>query len=215
MKVLLTGGAGFIGRPTAGALSRAGAEVSVFDWALDVRDDITALDRVCAVMQGCDAVVHLAAKVGLGVDLDDMDDYVRNNDLGTAIVLRAAATGGVRRLVYASSMVVYGEGAYECPRHGPIAPPPRTPEDLSAGRFDPRCPACGDDLIPRLVPESAPFDPRNTYAATKVHGRASRRLLGPAKPARRSPPCGSTMSTVPVCPSTPRMRAWPRSFVPG
>jgi dTDP-L-rhamnose 4-epimerase len=170
VKVLLTGGAGFIGRSTAGALSRAGAEVSVFDWALDVRDDITALDRVCAVMQGCDAVVHLAAKVGLGVDLDDMDDYVRNNDLGTAIVLRAAATVGVRRLVYASSMVVYGEGAYECRRDGPIAPPPRTPEDLSAGRFDPRCPACGDYLIPRLVPESAPFDPRNTYAATKVHG---------------------------------------------
>jgi dTDP-L-rhamnose 4-epimerase len=170
VKVLLTGGAGFIGRPTGGALSRAGAEVSVFDSAVDPRDDITALDRVCAVMQGCDVVVHLAAKVGLGVDLDEMDDYVRTNDLGTAIVLRAAATAGVRRLVYASSMVVYGEGAYECRRDGPIAPPPRTPEDLSAGRFDPRCPACGDYLVPGLVPESAPFDPRNTYAATKVHG---------------------------------------------
>ena len=170
MKVLLTGGAGFIGRPSAEALSRAGAEVSVFDRALDPRDDITALDRVCAAVQNCHAVVHLAAKVGLGVDLDDMDDYVRTNDLGTAVVLRAAATAGVRRLVYASSMVVYGEGAYECRRDGPIAPPPRRPEDLSAGRFDPRCPTCGDDLIPGLVPESAALDPRNTYAATKVHG---------------------------------------------
>ena len=170
MKVLLTGGAGFIGRPTVGALSRAGAEVSVFDRALDRRDDITALDRVCAAVQGCQAVVHLAAKVGLGVDLHDMDDYVRTNDLGTAIVLQAAANAGVRRLVFASSMVVYGEGAYECRRDGRIAPPPRTPEDLSAGRFDPRCPTCGDDLIPGLVPESAPLDPRNTYAATKVHG---------------------------------------------
>jgi dTDP-L-rhamnose 4-epimerase len=66
--------------------------------------------------------------------------------------------------------VVYGEGAYECRRDGPIAPPPRAPEDLSAGRFDPRCPTCGDDLIPGLVQESARFDPRNTYAATKVHG---------------------------------------------
>ena len=170
MKVLLTGGAGFIGRPTACALSRAGAEVSVFDRALDPRDDITALDRVCAAVQGCQAVVHLAAKVGLGVDLDDMDDYVRTNDLGTAVVLRAAAAAGVRRLVYASSMVVYGEGAYECRRDGPIAPPPRAPEDLSAGRFDPRCPACGDYLVPGLVLESARLDPRNTYAATKVHG---------------------------------------------
>ena len=85
-------------------------------------------------------------------------------------VLRAAAAGKVQRLVYASSMVVYGEGAYECPRHGPKAPPPRTPADLSAGHFDLQCPACGDDLVPGLVPESAPFDPRNTYAATKVHG---------------------------------------------
>jgi dTDP-L-rhamnose 4-epimerase len=170
VKVLLTGGAGFIGRPTTGALRRAGADVSVYDRALDPRDDITDLDRVCAAMQGRRAVVHLAAKVGLGVDLDDMDDYVRTNDLGTAIVLRAAATVGVQRLVYASSMVVYGEGAYECRRDGPIAPPPRTRADLSAGRFDPRCPACGDNLVPGLVPESVPFDPRNTYAATKAHG---------------------------------------------
>jgi dTDP-L-rhamnose 4-epimerase len=170
MKVLLTGGAGFIGGATAGALSRAGAEVSVFDRALDPRDDITDLDRVRAAVQGCHAVVHLAAKVGLGIDLDDMDDYVRTNDLGTAIVLRATAAARVRRLVYASSMVVYGEGAYECLRHGPITPPPRTPTDLSAGHFDPRCPICGDGLVPGLVPESAPLDPRNTYAATKVHG---------------------------------------------
>ena len=169
MKVLLTGGAGFIGQPTARALCQAGADVTVFDRALDSRDDITDLERVRAAVQGCDAVVHLAAKVGLGLGLEDMDDYVRTNDLGTAVVLRAAA-GKVPRLVYASSMVVYGEGAYECPQHGPMAPPHRTPADLSAGHFDPRCPACGGDLIPGLVQESARFDPRNTYAATKVHG---------------------------------------------
>jgi dTDP-L-rhamnose 4-epimerase len=170
VKVLLTGGAGFIGRTTARALCEAGADVTIFDRAADPRDDIIDLDRVRAAVHGCDAVVHLAAKVGLGLGLEDMDDYVRSNDLGTAIVLRAAAAGNVRRLVYASSMVVYGEGTYECPAHGPVKPPPRTPDDLSAGRFDPRCLACGDDLVPGLVPESASFDPRNTYAATKVHG---------------------------------------------
>jgi dTDP-L-rhamnose 4-epimerase len=169
VKVLLTGGAGFIGQPTARALSRAGADVTVFDRALDARDDVTDLERVRAALGGCHAVVHLAAKVGLGISLDDMDEYVRTNDLGTAIVLRAAA-GKVPRLLYASSMVVYGEGAYECPRHGPVKPPPRAPADLSAGRFDPRCPVCGENLVPGLVPESAPLDPRNTYAATKVHG---------------------------------------------
>jgi dTDP-L-rhamnose 4-epimerase len=170
VKVLLTGGAGFIGRPTGRALRRAGAEVSVFDRALDPRDDITDLERVRAAVHGCDAVVHLAAKVGLGVNLDDINDYVQTNDLGTANMLRAAAGANVQRLVYASSMVVYGEGAYQCLRHGSTAVPPRTREDLSAGRFDQRCPACGEDLVPGLVPESAPFDPRNIYAATKVHG---------------------------------------------
>jgi dTDP-L-rhamnose 4-epimerase len=170
VKVLLTGGAGFIGRPTARALSGAGADVMIFDQAVDRRDDITDLDRVRAALHGCDAVIHLAAKVGLGHGLEDMDDYVRTNDLGTAIVLRAAATVNIRRLTYASSMVVYGEGAYECSRHGSVRPPPRTPADLSAKRFDPCCPVCGEDLVPGLVPESAPLDPRNTYAATKVHG---------------------------------------------
>jgi dTDP-L-rhamnose 4-epimerase len=67
-------------------------------------------------------------------------------------------------------MVVYGEGAYTCSEHGAIAPPPRRREDLDAGRFEPECPACGQPLVPGLVPESAPLDPRNVYAATKVHG---------------------------------------------
>jgi dTDP-L-rhamnose 4-epimerase len=151
VKVLLTGGAGFIGRPTARALFQAGADVTVFDRALDSKNDIADLERVRPAVQGCDAVVHLAAKVGLGLGPEDMDDYARTNDLGTAVVLRAAA-GKVPRLVYASSMVVYGEGAYECPQHGLMAPPPRTPADLSAGHFDPRCPACGGDLIPGTGP---------------------------------------------------------------
>ena len=70
---------------------------------------------VRSAADGCDAVVHLAAKVGLGVGIADIDDYARHNDLGTAVVLRASAEAGIRRLVFASSMVVYGEGAYALP----------------------------------------------------------------------------------------------------
>ena len=92
MKVLLTGGAGFIGRPTTRALRQVGAEVVVFDRAVDPADDILDFSRVLAAANGCDAVVHLAAKVGLGIDLNDMDDYARSNDLGTAVGLRAAAS---------------------------------------------------------------------------------------------------------------------------
>jgi dTDP-L-rhamnose 4-epimerase len=170
MKVMLTGGAGFIGSVVRSQLEAAGHDVVVFDRALDPRDDVTALERVRFALPGCSTIIHLAAKVGLGVELSDIDDYVRQNDLGTAVVLRAAADAGVSRVVYASSMVVYGEGAYSCPDHGPVAPPPRAPADLERRLFEPVCPFCGCSLVPGLVPESAPMDPRNVYAATKVHG---------------------------------------------
>lgn len=170
MRVLLTGGAGFIGRPTAVRLAAADHDVRIFDVAAEVRDDVCDLDRVRRAAQDCDAVIHLAAKVGLGVDLSDIDSYARQNDVGTAVVLRAAAEAQIPRIVYASSMVVYGEGAYRCERHGAVRPPARRPDDLDAGRFDPPCPQCGGRLEPALVEESAPLDPRNVYAATKVHG---------------------------------------------
>ncbi len=143
MKVLLTGGAGFIGSVVQERLEAVGADVVVFDRAGDPRDDVTDLDRVRSASADCSVIVHLAAKVGLGVELSDIDDYVRQNDLGTAVVLRSAAEAGVCRIVYASSMVVYGEGAYACPDHGPVGPPPRLAADLARGRFEPSCPRCG------------------------------------------------------------------------
>ena len=170
MRVLLTGAAGFVGRAVADRMARAGADLVPYDRAIDVRDDVTHLGRVTDALAGCQAVVHLAAKVGLGVDLGDLDDYVRNNDLGTATVLRAAAEARVSRVVYASSMVVYGEGGYHCPTHGTVRPAPRRAADLQQGLFDPPCPGCPAALTPTLVTEDAPLDPRNVYAATKVHG---------------------------------------------
>jgi dTDP-L-rhamnose 4-epimerase len=107
--------------------------------------------------------------VGLGVDFEDAPLYAGCNDLGTAVLLAAMARAGVGRLVLASSMVVYGEGAYACAEHGLAAtPPPRRATDLDAGRFEPRCERCGEPLFPELVPEEAPSGPRNVYAATKL-----------------------------------------------
>ncbi len=170
MKVLVTGGAGFIGSAVCAELVTSGHQTVSYDCAVDQDDDIGNLDRVQAAARGCDVLVHLAAKVGLGVDLDDLDDYVRHNDLGTAVVLRAAATANVSRIVYASSMVIYGEGLYNCHEHGTVPVPPRERRDLDQQIFEPRCVRCGRELTPGLVPETAPPDPRNVYAATKAHG---------------------------------------------
>lgn len=75
---------------------------------------------------------------------------------------------GIRRLVLASSMVVYGEGRYRCAEHGPVRAAPRTPDAIAAGRYDPPCPWCAALLRSELVGEDAPADPRSTYAATKL-----------------------------------------------
>ena len=125
-------------------------------------------DAVARAVHGVDAVVHHAAMVGMGVDLADLPEYVGCNDLGTAVLLAAMARAGVGRLVLASSMVVYGEGAYTCPVDGPARPAPRDLADLAAGRFEPRCPGCGAALVPGLVGEDAVLEPRSGYAATKL-----------------------------------------------
>ena len=183
VQILVTGGAGFIGGAVVTALLEAGHEVRVLDallpavhaggWpaALDpraerVQADVRALPD--DALDGIDAVCHQAAMVGLGVDLQDLADYVGHNDLGTAVVLAAMDRAGIGRLVLASSMVVYGEGRYSCAEHGVVRPGPRETRSLDAGDFEPPCPVCGAPLTPGTVPEDAPLDPRNVYAATKT-----------------------------------------------
>ena len=185
-RVLVVGGAGFIGSHVVDELLAVGYEVRVLDllhplahaatppylspeaeyvWA-DVRDP----GPVAEALEAIDAVSHQGAMVGLGVDSADMPEYVSHNCLGTAVLLaelhRRRFAG---RIVLASSMVVYGEGRYRCPSDGLVEPAPRTHEALAGGRFEPPCPHCSADLQPEPVPESAALHPRNVYAATKVH----------------------------------------------
>jgi dTDP-L-rhamnose 4-epimerase len=187
MRVLVTGGAGFIGSHVVNVLASAGHEVRVLDALLPcvhpdgvppfgpdpgfefVQGDVRDAHAVDAALRGVGAVCHLAAMVGLGVDFDDAPLYAGCNDLGTAVLLAAMARARISRLVLASSMVVYGEGAYSCAEHGLAAtPPPRSAADLDAGRFEPRCERCGEPLSAELVPEETPLRPRNVYADTKV-----------------------------------------------
>jgi dTDP-L-rhamnose 4-epimerase len=184
MRVLLTGGAGFIGRHVLERLLERGHEVRVLDsmrpdvhapgdtkslsggelLVADVRDAV----QVDRALRGVEAVLHLAAKVGLGVDVGDLPDYASSNDLGTAELLAAMARAQVKRLILASSMVVYGEGIGNCVDHGAVRPAPRIETELAAKRFEPSCPICGKPLEPALVDESTAFDPRNAYATSKV-----------------------------------------------
>jgi len=181
VRLLVTGGAGFIGGAVVDAALAAGHEVRVLDSlradvhggdpvipaGVDfVRGDVRDAATVAMALAGVDVVCHQAAKVGLGVDFSDAPDYVSSNEFGTAVLLAGMAEAGVRRLVQASSMVVYGEGAY-LGAGGATRPAPRTAADLDAGRFDP-LDADGSPLRPALIDEDAPLDPRNVYAISKL-----------------------------------------------
>jgi len=179
VRILVTGGSGFIGSHVVDTLVTAGHEVVVVDReepafenpaARYHRADVRDPSIWPAILQGVDAVSHQAARVGLGVGFRDVTDYVEDNDLGTAVLLAALGDAGFGgRLVLGGSMVVYGEGAYRCPSCGPIRPGPRPPERLAAGLFDPPCPRCGVALEPTVLEEDAVLEPRNVYAATKLH----------------------------------------------
>ena len=133
----------------------------------DVRDPETVAARA---VDGVDAVCHQAAMVGLGVDIGDIADYVGHNDLGTAVLLRAlAARGFAGRLVLASSMVVYGEGRYALRASTASCAPARGAAETSTpGASSRRARPAARALAPETVPEDAPLDPRNVYAATKL-----------------------------------------------
>jgi dTDP-L-rhamnose 4-epimerase len=185
MRVLVTGGAGFVGSHIVDALVSEAHEVVVLDslvahggtpppwWRPDLEHhlgDVRDPDAWGQAARGVDAVCHQAARVGLGVDFADVRSYVADNDAGTAAGLWSLHQQGFRgRLVLASSMVVYGEGRFCCAAHGLQRVGPRSRGDLAAGRFEPRCPACGTAMQWEAIDETAAPDPRNTYAATKLH----------------------------------------------
>lgn len=188
MRILITGGAGFIGSHTADLLLAQGHEVRILDildpqihGATDVfpdyldrriecrRGDVRSLTDVIDALQGVDAAFHLAALTGVGQSMYDVRSYVDTNCTGTATVIEAIVKSEIplKRLIVASSRAVYGEGTHTCRTHGMFLPEPRKRSDLERGVFDVLCPHCGNPVAPLPTAEDRPLKPMSVYACTK------------------------------------------------
>ncbi len=177
--VLITGGAGFIGSHLADELLRAGHRVRVLDVLVEqvhdgaerpgyldadvelIPGDVRNADVVRGALEGVDAVFHLAARVGVGQSMYEPAEYASANALGTAVLLEGLLEHPVRKLVVASSMSVYGEGAYV-----PAPAVERTREQLERGEWEPRGPG-GEALEPVPTPETKQPSLASVYALTK------------------------------------------------
>jgi len=184
-KVLVTGGAGFIGSHLVEALARLGHSIRVLDVLVDqvhgavqrelpseaelVVSDVRDQVSVEAALDDVEFVFHEAAEVGVGQSMYEIERYVSANTLGTATLLRAlvARRGQIKKLVVASSMSIYGEGAYRCLECGPVAPSLRPGVQLEARDWEMHCPRCQSILEPVPTPETKPLDPASVYAVTK------------------------------------------------
>jgi len=198
--VLVTGGAGFIGSHLVDALVADGERVHVLD-NLDplahatgerprhlsrdaelVVADLRDRDAVDRALDGVDRVFHLGGVVGNGESMVNVRKAVEVNCGGTATLLEAVLDrrDRIRRLVVASSMVVYGEGAYSCAEHGLLAPALREVERLKGRAWEPACPICGRDLKPAPTTEDTPLRPSSVYGITKRDQEEMALVLGRA-----------------------------------
>lgn len=188
-KVLVTGGAGFIGSHLVDLLLEKGYEVRVFDnlepqvhgeissppaylnkGAEFVYGDVLDRDALKRAMQGCDAIVHDAAMVGVGQSQYQVARYTDVNVGGTALLLDLIVNEckHVERLLVASSMSIYGEGVYKRPSDGKLYfPTLRTEEQLAARQWDPLCPETGEVLVASPTPETKPLYCSSIYSLNK------------------------------------------------
>jgi dTDP-L-rhamnose 4-epimerase len=187
VRVLVTGGAGFIGSHVVELLLDKGHDVVVYDSLVDqvhrgagpvyvpqeaefIHADVRDRDALAAALTGVDSVVHLAAEVGVGQSMYEISRYVDANTSGTGVLLDLIANRqtNVGRIVVASSMSIYGEGSYTCATHGATHPPLRSQAQLAARDWELRCPDCGAALTPVGTIEDKPLRPTSVYAISKM-----------------------------------------------
>ena len=183
MKVLVTGGAGFIGSHLVDRFLRDGFEVRVLD-SLDpkihphgkpsqipgrvefIKGDVTDRDVLRNALKGVDVISHQAAYQDY---MPDFSRFLHVNAVGTALIFELIVEGRlpVKKVIVASSQAVYGEGQYECPQHGFFLPPPRSHEELARRQWEIHCLQCRSCARPRLLEETW-TNPYNQYAVSKL-----------------------------------------------
>jgi dTDP-L-rhamnose 4-epimerase len=184
--VLVTGGAGFIGSHLVNALLHKGHKVRVLDAFIKqvhgdnprqlpsdvevIKGDVRDREAVRKSLEGTECIFHLAAEVGVGQSMYEIHRYIDANTTGTAIFLEEliAKREQIKKLLVASSMSIYGEGAYICPSDRKmISPVPRTAKQLARHEWELRCDECEEELKPIGTPETKPPHPTSVYAVSK------------------------------------------------
>jgi dTDP-L-rhamnose 4-epimerase len=197
-QILVTGGAGYIGSHLVDALVAREYRVKVLDnlepqvhrsgqWpsyanpkATYIRGDVRDRAVFEPLVLESDAVVHFGAAVSVGQSMYQVDRYVDVNTRGTALLLDILVnnTHHVEKVLVASSIGVYGEGAYHCATHGSVAPTIRPEEQLAARDWEQRCPMCGNHVASIPTPEDKPLYRDNIYSMTKLHQEEMVLLIG-------------------------------------
>lgn len=185
-RILITGGAGFVGSHLADALLKQGHEVRVFDNLTPqvhqsglpdylagevnfVEGDLRDFDAVRDAIRDIDVIFHFGAAVGVGQSMYEIAHYMGANTMGTANLLQAVLDAEIKveKIVVASSMSIYGEGKYLCVKCGEVTPQGRSQQQLKEKRWEPVCPTCGEELAPVPTDESKPLQCSSYYALSK------------------------------------------------
>ena len=186
-KILVTGGAGFIGSHIVDALISKGHDVTVLD-VLDpqvhekgvapeylnkatsfIKGDVGDRSLIEKLVPDHDVIFHEAAAVGVGQSMYEIEHYVRANTMNTAVLLDVLANKehSVKKLVVAASMSSYGEGKYSCSDCGVVHPRLRPEAQLNARDWEMKCPECGKDVSHLPTDEKKPMDSTSIYAIGK------------------------------------------------
>tara|TARA_Y100000310_G_C20695531_1_gene825416 strand:+ start:1291 stop:2406 length:1116 start_codon:yes stop_codon:yes gene_type:complete len=199
-KVLVTGGAGFIGSFIVDELVEKGYEVRILDnldkqvhptgqtpaWLNEkaefMKGDVRNKEDVAKAMEGIDVLFHEAAAVGVGQSMYEIDYYVDVNTRGTGNVLEYLANEehSVKKMMVAASMSEYGEGLYKCPDCGLVEPPLREEEQMAKQEWEPKCPNCGKELKAVPTPETKNLNCNSIYALTKKDQEEMVLMIGKA-----------------------------------